>query len=774
MQNTSSLYKVLRADPLHRMEVKLSAGGVDYGEDRIVSLEASGSLFAQDEPGIGGAAAREIDLTLYLEGPDTVPRMARLRPFCRAVRGEQKSEWLPKGVFYIDTRSSERIAGGTLLTIHGFDAMLMAEQVWTPDQSLEFPMPMPSAAAEMARLMGVELDPRTRLHAGYLIDYPANDYTLRDILRFIAAAHGGNWIITDQGRLLLVPLAAGTGDAAGVTGTGNLETGLAYAPVSRVVLMVDSGNCWTAGDDSGYTLKAECPYAGQAMADRLLSELRGYVYQPMQAEDALLDPAAELGDSVSVDGITAPLIQADLTFDQLMAGSIAAPGQRELGSEYPYQSRALRALEWKIASTRSEIYKTSEEIRLKVETVNNDLIQKKAEIDLTVSGIQSTVSEVETNLGVTQKNVSKIEQYAKSIRLSVTNGETSSSFQLTADGAALSSGTIKFTGFVTFAGLSGGTTTIDGACIKTGRIDADRIDAENLHVQKIYGSNNKMSVGESSSNTLCVGGDGSWDYDTLRLFAHKEITLSSYSATTTGVTVRLSNSTVTAGMLWSIGTSANPWGALHTGTHTIYSGTTAGMTISYSQIYSKQTSYLGSSTYPWNYAYITNLYLNGTQFKPGDYAKSSDLSGYAKTTDLSAYATTSALSAYVKATGVYRVYGQNDTSHYIYINSNQQIIPSHTGSSYGFTLGTSSYHFYWGYFDGISVNGGSNCNLGTGGGNVIIGSSGYNSAIGFFGAGAAKKKSVRTCSTSSSVTASTVATSLNNLINALKGYGLIS
>lgn len=746
MQNTSSLYKVLRADPLHRMEVKLSAGGVDYGEDRIVSLEASGSLFAQDEPGIGGAAAREIDLTLYLEGPDTVPRMARLRPFCRAVRGEQKSEWLPKGVFYIDTRSSERIAGGTLLTIHGFDAMLMAEQVWTPDQSLEFPMPMPSAAAEMARLMGVELDPRTRLHAGYLIDYPANDYTLRDILRFIAAAHGGNWIITDQGRLLLVPLAAGTGDAAGVTGTGNLETGLAYAPVSRVVLMVDSGNCWTAGDDSGYTLKAECPYAGQAMADRLLSELRGYVYQPMQAEDALLDPAAELGDSVSVDGITAPLIQADLTFDQLMAGSIAAPGQRELGSEYPYQSRALRALEWKIASTRSEIYKTSEEIRLKVETVNNDLIQKKAEIDLTVSGIQSTVSEVETNLGVTQKNVSKIEQYAKSIRLSVTNGETSSSFQLTADGAALSSGTIKFTGFVTFAGLSGGTTTIDGACIKTGRIDADRIDAENLHVQKIYGSNNKMSVGESSSNTLCVGGDGSWDYDTLRLFAHKEITLSSYNAAATGVTVSLSNSTVTAGTLWSIGTSAKPWGALHTGTHTIYSGTTAGMTISYHQIYSTQTSYLGTRSNPWNYAYITELYLNGTKLDPSKYlTEHQSLAGYAK------------------PASIYRLYaGGSSTSNYLTYNSSRQLLPSNTGSSYGSYIGSSSYPFYWGYFTGLTVQGGT-LNLG-------------NSAakVGFFGVTAQSRKSVSTCSTSSTVSASTVAASLNNLINALKSYGLIS
>lgn len=607
-------------------------------------------------------------------------------------------------------------------------------------------MPMPSAAAEMARLMGVELDPRTRLHAGYLIDYPANDYTLRDILRFIAAAHGGNWIITDQGRLLLVPLAAGTGDAAGVTGTGNLETGLAYAPVSRVVLMVDSGNCWTAGDDSGYTLKAECPYAGQAMADRLLSELRGYVYQPMRAEDALLDPAAELGDSVSVDGITAPLIQADLTFDQLMAGSIAAPGQRELGSEYPYQSRALRALEWKIASTRSEIYKTSEEIRLKVETVNNDLIQKKAEIDLTVSGIQSTVSEVETNLGVTQKNVSKIEQYAKSIRLSVTNGETSSSFQLTADGAALSSGTIKFTGFVTFAGLSGGTTTIDGACIKTGRIDADRIDAENLHVQKIYGSNNKMSVGESSSNTLCVGGDGSWDYDTLRLFAHKEITLSSYNATATGVTVSLSNSTLTAGTLWSIGTSAKPWGALHTGTHTIYSGTTAGMTISYHQIYSTQTSYLGTRSNPWNYAYITELYLNGTKLDPSKYlTEHQSLAGYAK------------------PASIYRLYaGGSSTSNYLTYNSSRQLLPSNTGSSYGSYIGSSSYPFYRGYFTGLTVQGGT-LNLG-------------NSAakVGFFGVTAQSRKSVSTCSTSSTVSASTVATSLNNLINALKSYGLIS
>ena len=38
------------------------------------------------------------------------------------------------------------------------------------------------------------------------IDYPANNYTLRDVLRFIAAANVGNWIITSENNLLLVPL----------------------------------------------------------------------------------------------------------------------------------------------------------------------------------------------------------------------------------------------------------------------------------------------------------------------------------------------------------------------------------------------------------------------------------------------------------------------------------------------------------------------------------------------------------------------------------------
>ena len=72
--------------------------------------------------------------------------------------------------------------------------------------------------------------------------------------------------------------------------------------------------------------------------------------------------------------------------------------------------------------------------------------------------------------------VSSIEQYVDSITLSVSNGSTSSTIQLKAGSATIASQTIQMNGLVTFTGLANGTTTIDGACIKTGTIDADRLN----------------------------------------------------------------------------------------------------------------------------------------------------------------------------------------------------------------------------------------------------------------------------------------------------------
>lgn len=200
MQTVSALYQQIMSGE-HYAERKINIAGTDYGEDTIVSLMTTGGLFADGTLSVGSAVSREINLSLW-NISTTIPKMAKLIPYYRISNGTQTSEWIQKGVYYIDTRSVD----SGLLTIHGYDDMLKAEQIWTPEQSLEFPMPMTQAANIIADIMGVEIDARTVLNSAYTVDYPANDYTLRDVLRYIAAAHGGNWIMSDVGELWLVGL----------------------------------------------------------------------------------------------------------------------------------------------------------------------------------------------------------------------------------------------------------------------------------------------------------------------------------------------------------------------------------------------------------------------------------------------------------------------------------------------------------------------------------------------------------------------------------------
>jgi hypothetical protein len=248
-----------------------------------------------------------------------------------------------------------------------------------------------------------------------------------------------------------------------------------YKPISRVTLMVDDNSAITAGDDTGSELVADCPHATQQMVDNLLASLKGYQYQAYSADAANLDPSAELGDGVTVGGVYSVVsVVAD---DGSGYYGLSAPGEEELEDEYPTSGPMTQAFDRKIAETNSRITKTSEEIRLEV---SNELTQQKSEIDQTIDEIRLSIYGGTDADGNEQKSI--IDQKLDSISLSVTNGSTSSTIKLTVDGVEVSSEAISMSGLVTFTGLSDGTTTIDGACIKTGTISADRIDASELEV----------------------------------------------------------------------------------------------------------------------------------------------------------------------------------------------------------------------------------------------------------------------------------------------------
>ncbi len=162
-----------------------------------------------------------------------------------------------------------------------------------------------------------------------------------------------------------------------------------YKPISRVTLLVDDENSLTAGDDTGMEVIASCPHATQPMVNALLQTMKGYQYQAYEAGAANIDPAAELGDGVTVGGIYSPL--SKLSDDGRGYAGISSPGEAEMEDEYPAGGYIAQEFNRKIAETRSIITKTSEEIMLKVEGVDGKYTEVKTTLDgLTVTDASGT------------------------------------------------------------------------------------------------------------------------------------------------------------------------------------------------------------------------------------------------------------------------------------------------------------------------------------------------------------------------------------------------
>ena len=220
-----------------------------------------------------------------------------------------------------------------------------------------------------------------------------------------------------------------------------------YKEYTRVSLYYDSETLKaTVGNDTGREMVLVSPFLPtstsdcEKLAQNILNELSGFNYQPFKATGAELDPSADLGDTLTVCGIESFIGQLDTTFNQAFISDINTPSGDDIEHEYPYVSQEQRQIERTIATTSSMITKTAEEIRLEVSNELNDL---SSSIDVKLDGIT-----LET----------------------IGADGTVSSVKL------FDTGKIDLTGYATFNGLSGGTTTIDGACIKTGTISAERIN----------------------------------------------------------------------------------------------------------------------------------------------------------------------------------------------------------------------------------------------------------------------------------------------------------
>lgn len=218
MQTVSSTYQTLRSQGAPK-EVQAVIGiglgyNDNYEQNRIVSATTKSSVMDKAAT-IGNCIAKE--LNLVVRNPGVIPRMALISMQYRLNDGTTQSEWIPKGKFYVDTREE----GNGVLTLTAYDPMLFADKPYTTKigKGESWPKLTYKTGSNdsergivnvIAGKINVEIDSRTAelLSANPIsVPYPGEGvYTMREMLGYIGAMYGGNWIITDENKLRLIVL----------------------------------------------------------------------------------------------------------------------------------------------------------------------------------------------------------------------------------------------------------------------------------------------------------------------------------------------------------------------------------------------------------------------------------------------------------------------------------------------------------------------------------------------------------------------------------------
>lgn len=146
----------------------------------------------------------------------------------------------------------------------------------------------------------------------------------------------------------------------------NLEVSPQFNAYSKVIIHVSDETTYVAGNDDGRTLEIDNPFGTQAMAQTILNSLSGFQYQPYQADGALLDPAAEIGDAANMRGNYGGIYTRDRTFGRLMKADISAPCDEEINHEYAYESPETRQFTRAINDVKASLIIANDNIAAKV------------------------------------------------------------------------------------------------------------------------------------------------------------------------------------------------------------------------------------------------------------------------------------------------------------------------------------------------------------------------------------------------------------------------
>jgi len=345
MQSVSATWSTLWAAGAHCVYKAVIDTSNTITEKDILSISIYGGLFAQNTLSFGGCYSRMLKMS-FVPGAISIPVMAKVQIYVQLDDGVTQSEWISKGIFYIDTRQTD--AAG-VMHIVAYDAMLMTEQLFSFSTS---PQLMSATAAEIATAIGVTIDSRTTFDTYYC--NVVTGYSMRQILGFIAVANCANWVITDDGKLRMIR-ADETTDNVSISDSVAFSKDIAkqISAYSKVILDISASSQKEAGTNTGLTMEMSCPWATDAMASAILSDLSAITYIPARFK-TLLNPAVEIGDTVTYDSNVYIIGRSTLKAGPTSIYEIEAPGDSEVNHEYQFATSQDRNTARRLADVEAE------------------------------------------------------------------------------------------------------------------------------------------------------------------------------------------------------------------------------------------------------------------------------------------------------------------------------------------------------------------------------------------------------------------------------------
>lgn len=161
---------------------------------------------------------------------------------------------------------------------------------------------------------------------------------------------------------------------------------------SKVVIIVSDEIEYSAGTDTGRTLTLNCPWGTQEVANNILESIKGFQYQPMTAEDALVDPSVEIGDGISANGVYSGVYSLETKFNSNLPTSVSAPADEELYEEHTYIPKTEREVTRKFLDFQSQFKIQDGKISAEVEERKSDTKSIRATLEVQAGQITAKVN----------------------------------------------------------------------------------------------------------------------------------------------------------------------------------------------------------------------------------------------------------------------------------------------------------------------------------------------------------------------------------------------